>query len=203
MNKEVMFSSKTDLWSTPQDFYDKLNEEFHFETDVCALPENAKCAHYYTPEEDGLAQEWEGVCWCNPPYGREIGKWVEKAAKSSKATVVMLLPARTDTRWFHDWIYEKAEIRFIKGRLKFGGQKNAAPFPSMVVIFERNLTPHREVRCPVCGSPNGRFYEATESALLYCEKCGNKEVFFWPMNNYKDNPDYNEWLKRRGIWIET
>lgn len=137
MNTDVMFSSKTDLWATPQDFFDKLNEEFHFETDVCALPENAKCAHYYTPEQDGLAQEWEGICWCNPPYGREVGKWVKKAAEAN-ATVVMLLPARTDTRWFHDYIYGKAEIRFIKGRLKFGGQKNAAPFPSMVVVFRRN-----------------------------------------------------------------
>lgn len=137
MNTDVMFSSKTDLWATPQDFFDKLNKEFHFETDVCALPENAKCAHYYTPEQDGLAQEWEGICWCNPPYGREIGKWVKKASEAN-ATVVMLLPARTDTRWFHDYIYNKAEIRFIKGRLKFGGQKNAAPFPSMVVIFRRS-----------------------------------------------------------------
>lgn len=198
MNKEVMFSSKTDLWATPQDFYDELDKEFHFETDVCALPENAKCAHYYTPEEDGLAQDWKGVCWCNPPYGREVGKWVEKAAKSS-ATVVMLLPARTDTRWFHDWIYGKAEIRFIKGRLKFGEQKNAAPFPSMVVIFKRDQTPYKEVRCSVCGSPNGRLYEGSTSALLCCEECGNREGFFWPMHDYKDSPDYAEWLKKHGV----
>lgn len=138
MNYEVMFSSKTDLWSTPQDLYDMLNEEFHFTLDVCALPENAKCERYYTPEIDGLSQKWDGVCWCKPPYGREIGKWVAKAVKASEegATVVMLLPARTDTRWFHDYVYKDyAEIRFIKGRLKFGGAKNAAPFPSMIVIF--------------------------------------------------------------------
>ena len=91
---------------------------------------------FYSPEQDGLAQEWTGVCWCNPPYGREIGKWVRKAAES-RCTVVMLLPARTDTKWFHDYIYGKAEIRFIKGRLKFGDAKNSAPFPSMVVIFKR------------------------------------------------------------------
>ena len=138
MNTEVMFSSQTDLWATPQALFDELNAEFHFTTDVCALPENAKCQHYYTPEIDGLKQDWQGVCWCNPPYGREIGKWVEKAYKSAKiggVLVVMLLPARTDTRWFHDFIYEKAEIRFIKGRLKFGSSTNSAPFPSMIVIY--------------------------------------------------------------------
>ena len=137
MNKEVMFSSKTDLWSTPQGLFDALNKEFCFETDVCALPENAKCERFYSPEQDGLKQEWTGVCWCNPPYGREIGKWVERAHLSSLsgATVVMLLPARTDTKWFHEYIYKKREIRFIRGRLKFGESKAGAPFPSMIVIF--------------------------------------------------------------------
>jgi phage N-6-adenine-methyltransferase len=133
---EVHYSSKTDLWETPQSFFDELNREFHFETDVCALPENAKCDKFYTPDQDGLKQDWSGVCWCNPPYGRQIGKWVEKAAKSD-ATVVMLLPARTDTKWFHDWILPFAEIRFVKGRLKFGGAAHNAPFPCMVVIFRR------------------------------------------------------------------
>lgn len=122
MNTEAMFSSKTDLYETPQDFFDKLNDEFHFDLDVCATPENAKCKRYYTPEMDGLSQPWEGVCWCNPPYGREIGAWVRKARLASDAgnTVVMLLPARTDTRWFHDYIYGAyhTEIRFVRGRLK-------------------------------------------------------------------------------------
>lgn len=142
MNNDLMFSSKTDLWATPQDFFDALDKEFRFETDVCALPENAKCAHYFTPEQDGLAQEWTGVCWCNPPYGRKIGDWVKKAAESAKAgaVVVMLLPARTDTRWFHDYIYGKAEIRFVKGRLKFGGATVNAPFPNMVVVFRKEDT---------------------------------------------------------------
>lgn len=137
MNKEVMFSSKTDLWETPQDFFEKLDQEFGFELDVCALPENAKCSRYFSPMDDGLEQDWTGVCWCNPPYGREIEKWVKKAYISAieGATVVMLLPARTDTRWFHDWIYGKTEIRFIRGRLKFGGAEHGAPFPSMVVVF--------------------------------------------------------------------
>lgn len=131
-----LFTSNTDLWATPQDFYDSLNEEFHFELDVCALPDNAKCKKYFTPDMDGLRQEWTGTVWCNPPYGRKIGKWVEKAYKSD-CTVVMLLPARTDTAWFHEYIYGKAEIRFVRGRLKFGGAKQSAPFPSMVVIFRR------------------------------------------------------------------
>lgn len=134
-----MFSSKTDLWETPQAFFDALNEEFHFTLDVCAIPENAKCPDYYTPEQDGLSQPWHGVCWCNPPYGRKVGKWVEKAATCG-ATVVMLLPARTDTKWFHDYIDKKAEVRFVRGRLRFGGAPHAAPFPSMIVIFRTPLT---------------------------------------------------------------
>lgn len=138
MDAELMFSSKTDLWETPQEFFDELNNEFHFELDVCALPENAKCAVYYTPEMDGLSQTWRGRCWCNPPYGRTVGRWVEKAARAAEtgATVVMLLPARTDTAWFHRYIYGKAEVRFIRGRLKFGGAKSGAPFPSMIVVFK-------------------------------------------------------------------
>ena len=140
MNTDVMFSSATDNWATPQDFFDKLNDEFHFTLDVCADENNHKCEHYYTKEIDGLRRPWIGTIWCNPPYGRKIGEWVRRAYLSSNigsATVVMLLPARTDTRWFHDYIYNKpnTEIRFIKGRLKFGGCKNSAPFPSMVVIF--------------------------------------------------------------------
>ena len=136
MNTDVMFSSKTDMWETPEAFFRALDAEFHFTLDVCAVPENAKCRVFYTPEQNGLAQKWEGVCWCNPPYGREIGKWVKKAAEA-ECTVVMLLPARTDTAWFHDYIYGKAEIRFVRGRLKFGGSKNFAPFPNLVAVFRR------------------------------------------------------------------
>lgn len=143
MNTETMFSSKTDLWATPQDFFDKLNEEFRFDLDACALPENAKCERYFTPEVDGLSQPWTGNVWCNPPYGRGIGGWVNHgylAAKTGHAdVVVMLLPARTDTQWFHAYINGKAEIRFIKGRLKFGDSKNSAPFPSMVVVFRKDV----------------------------------------------------------------
>ena len=141
MNTDVMFSSQSDMWETPQEFFDKLNQEFHFNLDACALPENAKCTKYYTPKQDGLSQPWSGVVWCNPPYGREIGSWVRKGffAAVNGATVVMLLPARTDTKWFHEYIYGKAEIRFVKGRLKFGESKNSAPFPSMVAVFRPKM----------------------------------------------------------------
>lgn len=139
MNTAVMFSSATDLWATPQWLFDDFNAEFGFTLDACALPSNAKCAKYFTPEVDGLAQDWGGeVVWCNPPYGREIGKWVKKCAEESKknnTTVVALLPARTDTKWFHEYIYRRAEVVFLRGRLKFGDAKNSAPFPGMIVIF--------------------------------------------------------------------
>ncbi|MDD4378320.1 MAG: DNA N-6-adenine-methyltransferase [Eubacteriales bacterium] len=140
MNTAVMFSSKTDLWATPQDFYDNLNKEFNFTLDPCATHENAKCDKYFTTKENGLKQDWGGeTVFCNPPYGRAIKDWVEKCYKESKkpnTTVVMLIPARTDTKYFHKYIYHKAkEIRFVKGRLKFGNAKNSAPFPSMVVVF--------------------------------------------------------------------
>lgn len=138
MNTDVMFSSKTDLWATPVEFFQELDKEFHFNLDVCANAENTKCHAYYTKEMDGLTQPWYGRCWCNPPYGREIGKWVKKAYESAQngALVVMLLPARTDTAWFHDYIYHAAdEIRFVRGRIKFGGSKHGAPFPSMIVVY--------------------------------------------------------------------
>lgn len=140
----VHFSSKTVEWETPQALFDELNKEFHFDLDVCATKENAKCEKYYTLEDNGLTKNWTfygGVKWMNPPYGREIGDWVRKAYMWNKkhgVRTVALLPARTDTKWFHDYIYQKdnVEIRFIKGGLKFGDSKNSAPFPSMVVIFK-------------------------------------------------------------------
>lgn len=137
MINKGLFSSQTDMWATPQEFFDELDKEFHFDCDVCATAENAKCEKFYSLEIDGLKQQWTGVCYMNPPYGREIGKWVKKAAECN-ATVVCLLPARTDTIWFHNYIYGKSEIRFIKGRLKFGNSTKSAPFPSMVVIFRND-----------------------------------------------------------------
>lgn len=132
--KQDLLNSKSENWETPPQFFQALDAVFHFDLDVCALPENAKCSRYYTPEDDGLSQPWNGTVWCNPPYGRSIEEWVKKASES-ETTVVMLLPARTDTKWFHDYIYGKAEVRFIRGRLKFGRSKCNSPFPSMVVIF--------------------------------------------------------------------
>ena len=136
MKTEVLLSSNSVEWPTPQDFFDELDAEFHFDLDVAAIPENAKCKRFFTKEDDGLKQEWTGTVWCNPPYGRKVGEWVKKAAES-KATTVMLLHARTDTKWFHEYCLPKAEIRFVKGRLSFGG-KGRAPFPSMLVIFRNS-----------------------------------------------------------------
>lgn len=140
MNTEVMFSSNSIEWETPQWLFDDLNTVHHFTVDVCATADNKKCEHFFSKEDDGLSKTWEGVCWLNPPYGSEIKHWVEKAFRESRkgnCKVVALLPARTDTRWFHAYIYRKAgvTIDFLKGRLKFGNAKNSAPFPSMVVTF--------------------------------------------------------------------
>jgi len=134
---DVHYSSKTDMWATPDCFFDKLNNEFGFELDVCATKDNAKCDKYYTIDDDGLSQIWSGMCWMNPPYGRQIKHWIKKAYESARdngATVVCLIPSRTDTAYWHDYVM-KGEIRFIRGRLKFGGAKNSAPFPSAVVVF--------------------------------------------------------------------
>ena len=140
MNTALMFSSKTDLWTTPQEFYNTLNNEFSFTLDPCATSDNAKCKKYYTIIENGLKQNWQGeTVFCNPPYGRVIKNWVKKCYEESlkpNTTVIMLIPSRTDTIYFHKYIYHMAkEIRFLKGRLKFGECKNSAPFPSMVVVF--------------------------------------------------------------------
>ncbi len=134
----VHYSSSTDQWSTPQDLYDLLDSEFGFDLDVCATADNAKCERFYGEEDDGLAQQWHGVCWMNPPYGDVIRDWMRKAYESAKdgATVVCLVPARVDTGWW--WEYARfGEVRFLRGRLKFGGGETGAPFPSAVVVFPR------------------------------------------------------------------
>ena len=135
-----MFTSRTDEWATPSKTFQELDAEFHFTLDPCASAENHKCARYFTKEQDGLAQDWGGqIVFCNPPYGRAIAAWVRKCAEESRkpgTQVVALIPARTDTAYFHDYIYHKArEIRFLRGRLHFNDAPNAAPFPSMIVIF--------------------------------------------------------------------
>lgn len=133
----IHFSSATDSWSTPQSFFDDLNKRFHFDLDVCASHQNAKCPRYFTVEDDGLNQSWTGTCFMNPPYGRGISRWMQKAYESSLAgaTVVCLIPARTDTRWWHTYAV-KGEVTFIKGRFKFGASKQFAPFPSALVVFK-------------------------------------------------------------------
>lgn len=137
MPGNVHFSSQTDLWATPEDLFQELDREFGFTLDVCALPSNAKCPSYFTPEQDGLVQTWSGVCWMNPPYGRHIGKWLQRAFENSQqgAVVVCLIPARTDTKWWHDFVTKASEVRFVKGRLHFGGSVTPAPFPSAIVVF--------------------------------------------------------------------
>lgn len=133
----VHFSSQTDEWATPQDLFDELDREFGFDTDVCALPHNAKCERYFTPAIDGLRQTWSGRCWMNPPYGRNIGLWVAKAHASAieGALVVCLLPARTDTAWWHECVTKSSEVRFLRGRVRFGAARHSAPFPSAIVVF--------------------------------------------------------------------
>lgn len=141
-----LFSSEKSDWETPQDLFDELNREFNFKLDAACTPKNMKCAiGLYANSLETPWHLFERV-YLNPPYGRSINRWIKKAKEESKkgAIVVCLLPARTDTRWFHDYIWdektqqpqERVEVRFIKGRLKFGGAKNGAPFPSMIVIFK-------------------------------------------------------------------
>jgi site-specific DNA-methyltransferase (adenine-specific) len=137
LNKALFLSNRED-WETPQHLFDELNDEFGFTLDPCATAEAAKCAKYYTPSEDGLTQDWTGeVVFCNPPYGTKQDAWIQKCSAhgAQGGVAVMLLPVRTDTARFHDLLLGKSEIRFLRGRLKFGKAKHSAPFPSMVVIF--------------------------------------------------------------------
>lgn len=137
-NIDVHFSSKDQTWTTPKDFFNKLNDEFHFTLDAFASDENHLCESYFTEEQNALVQDWSGhTVFMNPPYGTALKHCVKKAYEESlKGTkIVMLIPSRTDTIYFHDYIYGKAEIRFLRGRLKFGDGKNSAPFPSMVAIY--------------------------------------------------------------------
>lgn len=137
-----IMSSASVEWPTPQDLFDRLNEKYRFTLDPCATPENAKCKRFFTESDDGLKQSWCGErVFCNPPYGRgHTKRWVRKCAEEAKdpnTLIVLLIPARTDTAAFHDYLYQKdnVEIEFIRGRLKFGGGENNAPFPSMLAIF--------------------------------------------------------------------
>lgn len=148
MMNEVHFSSVDQTWCTPSEFYKMLDEEFDFELDPSCTEKTAKCERFFTPETDGLSQSWEvhngRAVFCNPPYGKELKKWVKKAFEESKkgVTIVLLIPSRTDTSYFHDYIYGRTEIRFIRGRLKFedengNASRNSAPFPSLVAIYNK------------------------------------------------------------------
>ena len=138
MNTDLMFSSATDQWATPQAFFNEWDDIYHFELDVCADASNAKCRRYFSEQDNGLAQNWAPYrCWMNPPYGREIRRWIQKAYQESLrgATVVCLLPARTDTAWWHEYIIPFAKMTFVRGRLKFGDATNSTPFASVVAVF--------------------------------------------------------------------
>jgi phage N-6-adenine-methyltransferase len=140
----TLYSSRSEEWPTPQSFFELLNQEFKFTLDPCATRSNAKCRAFFTKKQNGLDRDWGGHrVFCNPPYGREMREWARKCfeASSRGALVVLLAHARTDTRWFHDWVYGKAaEIRFVRGRLKFGDGQQSAPFPSLVAVYHPRST---------------------------------------------------------------
>jgi phage N-6-adenine-methyltransferase len=140
--QRVYWRHESDRWSTPSDFFQQLDAEFHFTLDACAIAENAKCDHYFSPEQDGLQQEWHGVVWCNPPYS-QVARWIAKAYEASKAgaMVICLVYAAVDTRWWQTYVEPYAEYRFPPKRLKFGGNRNSAPRASAVVIFRPPAEP--------------------------------------------------------------
>lgn len=143
MISPVLYSSRSEEWGTPQHIFDALNDEFHFTLDPCASRENAKCSKFYTVKDDGLTKDWSReVVFVNPPYGKNIGKWMKKCWEESQkgTTIVCLVHARTDTKWFWDWVHNKAEIRFVKGRLRFEGSKYSSPFPSIVVVYRGGVS---------------------------------------------------------------
>ncbi|MBP2029356.1 phage N-6-adenine-methyltransferase [Methanohalophilus levihalophilus] len=180
MVHDSLFSSSRMDWETPDHLFKQLDQEFGFNLDVCATSKNAKCARYYSPEQDGLKNEWGGICWMNPPYGRAVGDWIKKAYEESLkgAVVVCLIPARTDTKYWHDYVMQAHEIRFVKGRVKFSlpaqfwcktlpdGRElwryyvasNSAPFPSAIVIFDG--------RRPLCN--NCAFWGSCQDVFSSC-----------------------------------
>lgn len=158
-----MFTSRTEEWETPQYIFDILDEEFHFSLDVCATYANAKCKHFFDKQINGLKQDWWRYCiqnkinptaWMNPPYGKEIHRWMLKAYNESQKgmTIVCLVHARTDTQWWHECAMKADEIRLVKGRLKFGDGKQSAPFPSCIVIFRSSFESSHVYNSPLCKS---------------------------------------------------
>lgn len=139
---DSLFSSKHMDWETPDVLFFRLNEEFQFTLDPCASFNNSKCEKFFTKEDDGLIQKWEGRVFCNPPYGRGIGMWVEKAYRESRinaSVVVCLLPVRSDTKWWHNWVMKSSQIRLLNRRLTFKGSNNKSPVPSAIVVFSREI----------------------------------------------------------------
>jgi site-specific DNA-methyltransferase (adenine-specific) len=160
-----MFTSAADDWTTPDDFYRLLDAEFGFTLDPCCYAQTAKCAEFYTREDDGLSQEWRGRVFMNPPYGRAIGAWVRKAYEAAQTTadvVVCLIPARTCSKWWHDYCMRAAEVRLVCGRLRFGGQRpekgHNAPFPNAVIVFRRGQ--HKPALSTIYRSQSPLFQEA-------------------------------------------
>jgi len=195
MITKVIFSSNSSEWATPQNIYEQLNNEFNFTLDPCSTHENAKCKKHFTKEENGLLKDWsKDVVFVNPPYGRELPLWVEKAYNENKkgAFVVMLIPARTDTKYFHKYIYNKHEIRFIKGRLKFNDERKSAPFPSMIVIMRRknvaNTCYQKIVNSKLCENiepePEEFYFAELEEKA---ERCDKYEQALNEIRNYINN----------------
>ncbi len=150
-----LFTSRTEEWETPGYVFSTLNDEFHFQVDVCATIENKKCDKYFDKDIDGLDQEWSPYrCWMNPPYGKKISQWVKKAYKESQrgALVVCLVPSRTDTRWWHEWVMKASEIRLVAGRINFGNSKQSAPFPSSIVVYYPELDNPFKLSVPIIKS---------------------------------------------------
>ena len=150
-----LFTSRTEEWETPLYVFLSLNKEFNFQIDVCATSENAKCKVFFDKSVDGLKREWSPFkCWMNPPYGKNISSWMKKAFEESQrgALVVCLIPSRTDTKWWHQWVMKSAEIRFVSGRISFGNSKQSAPFPSCIVIYYPELENPYKLSVPVIKS---------------------------------------------------
>jgi phage N-6-adenine-methyltransferase len=168
-----LFTSRTEEWETPLYVFKAIDMEFRFQVDVCASLENTKCKIFFDKNVDGLKQEWSPFrCWMNPPYGKNISKWMKKAFHESEhgALVVCLIPCRTDTRWWHDWVMKAGEIRFIAGRISFGNGKQSAPFPSCIVVYYPELENPYKLSVPVIKSvkfdkANHRMYVLTDNKL--------------------------------------
>lgn len=150
-----LFTSRTEEWETPEYVFSALNAKFLFQVDVCATSKNAKCKVYFDKSVNGLQREWSPFrCWMNPPYGKNISKWMKKAFEESQrgALVVCLIPSRTDTKWWHDWVMRASEIQFVTGRISFGNEKQSAPFPSCIVIYYPELDNPYKLSVPLIKS---------------------------------------------------